>query len=116
MVRKILDPVRDVQIRELIGSRFRVIDHTDPGFKGLTGTLIDETMGTFLLRIGEEKRRMPKKGAVIEIFVDEEDEGTWVRLKGDELLHRPEDRTKKLERKRIDRPRTPEVGIEQNSR
>lgn len=99
MGRKLLDPVRDLPIRELIGSEIRILSHPDRGFIGLQGTILDETMGLFLIGTGEEKRRMPKKGAEIEVKVRREGDEIWVKVRCDQLVHRPEDRTKKLQRR-----------------
>ncbi|MEA3558258.1 MAG: ribonuclease P protein subunit [Candidatus Thermoplasmatota archaeon] len=101
MGKKILDQVRDLYIRELIGGEVRVLEHSDPAFVGLLGTVLDETMNTFLIRFGEVTRRVPKKGAKFEYMVKETSDGVWVELDGDMLIYRPEDRTKKLERKKI---------------
>ena len=98
-----MDPVRDLYIRELIGGEVRVIEHSDPTFIGLFGTVLDETMNTFLIRSGEGTRKVPKKGAKFEYMVKEKNEVIRVELDGDTLIQRPEDRTKKLERKKVDR-------------
>ncbi|MFO8052106.1 MAG: ribonuclease P protein subunit [Thermoplasmatota archaeon] len=111
-----LDPVRDIRIRELIGMEVRVVHHTDPTFVGLYGTVIDETMNTFLIGTCEKTRRMPKKGAELEFKVRENTSEVWVKLQGGALAHRAEDRTKKLERSGHAKKKVPSKGIRKSSR
>jgi ribonuclease P protein subunit POP4 len=101
MKKRLLDPYRNVNIRELIGLDIEVVSHPDPTVVGARGTVIDETRGTFLIREGVKNRRITKKGAVFDLTVTGNNGPRKVRSNGDDLLVRPVDRTKKLERKRI---------------
>ncbi len=58
------------------------------------GTLIDETLSTFVVRVPGRARavRVPKSGALGTIVLD----GRELSLRGDTLRVRPEDRTKRL--------------------
>ena len=102
MKRKLLDPYRNINIREIIGLDVRIVEHSDPLLVGLHGIVIDETRGMFLLRSGEKDRKVAKKGAVFEFRVAGEKGVMRITLRGDSLIFRPEDRTKKVEKKRID--------------
>ena len=79
---------------ELLGApvRFARI----PGFATLPleGTLVDETLGTFVVRSADLARswRVPKAGAEGTILLG----GRELPLSGDALRMRPEDRTKRL--------------------
>jgi RNase P/RNase MRP subunit p29 len=84
---------REALAGELLGAPVAIAPSR--GFPhGLRGTLVDETLHTFLLRVPGRARplRVPKAGL----------EGTIVLsagelpLRGDALRHRPEDRTKRL--------------------
>jgi RNase P/RNase MRP subunit p29 len=101
MKRRLLDPYRNVNIRELIGLRLEVVSHPDPTVVGAGGTVIDETRGTFLIKEGMKERRITKKGAVFELTVKGSKGPRKVQLHGNELLMRPVDRTKKLERRKL---------------
>lgn len=66
-----------------------------PGLARLpvAGTLVDETLHTFLLRGGDGRiRRIPKAGLEGTIFLG----GRELLLRGDSLRVRPEDRTQRL--------------------
>ncbi len=77
---------------ELIGRRVRVEKSSCKGARGIEGTVLDETLNTFVLATPRGRKRIPKKGAVF-LFVEEGE-----MVSGSLLLHRPEDRTKKLGR------------------
>ncbi|MBN1389555.1 MAG: ribonuclease P protein subunit [Candidatus Thermoplasmatota archaeon] len=100
MRKRTLDPYRNTNILELIGLNVKVVTHTDPALEGLRGKVVDETMNMFLLRTEEKDKKVAKKGAEFEFTVDGQKGPMVVTIAGDELLVRPEDRTKKLERKR----------------
>jgi ribonuclease P protein subunit POP4 len=94
--------IGNILLRELIGTRIRVLDHTDPGLSGREGVILDETMGTFLIDEQGSKRTIPKKGGRFRLW-DPEDDSAAVDVCGKEILFRPEDRNKKLERKKLPR-------------
>jgi len=75
---------------ELIVKRVRVERSSCKGAQGIEGIVLDETLNTFVLGTPRGRKRIPKKGAVF-LFEGE-------RVSGSLLLHRPEDRTKKLAR------------------
>jgi len=100
MRKKMLDPYRNINIRELIGLEVTVVAHTDPTLEGLKGRIIDETRNTFLVRSEEKDRKVAKNGARFELMVNGPKGMVVITLKGDDLVVRPEDRTKKLERRR----------------
>ena len=91
--------IGNILLKELIGTRLRVIKHTDPGLSGREGVIIDETMGTFLIDENGSRRIVPKKGGRFRLW-DTEDPSSAVDVDGKEILFRPEDRNKKLERKK----------------
>jgi RNase P/RNase MRP subunit p29 len=81
----------DVLAGEILGSDV-VLDH--PGIPTtVRGTLVDETLGLFVVRLASGRTvRVAKTGAVGTIVVD----GREIPLSGDQLRVRPEDRTKRL--------------------
>jgi ribonuclease P protein subunit POP4 len=101
MKRKLLDPYRNINIRELIGIGIKVLKHPDLTLIGSTGKVIDETRNMFLVRMEDKDRKIAKKGALFEFTVTGPGGTKVILLEGDDLVHRPEDRTKKLERKRV---------------
>ncbi|RLF69322.1 MAG: ribonuclease P protein subunit [Thermoplasmata archaeon] len=98
------DPVNNVHILELIGTSVEVLDHSDPGLRGLAGRIVDETMGMIVVDGGKRRLKIPKRSALLRIRVIKGGSEVPVDIKGDDILYRPEDRTKKCERKR---PKTP---------
>jgi len=77
---------------ELIGLRAKVEDSTNRAIKGLFGTVVDETRNMLVIENASGKdKKIPKAGTT---FVFELPE-VKVRLRGDMLVSRPEDRIKK---------------------
>ncbi|MCX6767486.1 MAG: ribonuclease P protein subunit [Candidatus Micrarchaeota archaeon] len=75
---------------EFIGKKVRVAASSCKGVQGIEGTVLDETANTFVLETRRGRKRILKKGSVF-LFEGEE-------VPGSLLIHRPEDRTKKLAR------------------
>ncbi len=95
--------MRNLYMRELIGSSMRVLDHTDGGLIGRGGLLVDETRNTLSFIEGERTITLPKKGSRLEIQVDLREGPTTVALDGDLLMFRPEDRIKRNLKRNVDR-------------
>ena len=78
---------------ELIGLHIILDEYTERGVPRLTGTVIDETRNTLLIEnTHKNEKRIAKAG---NRFIFELDEGVRVRVKGERLISRPEDRIKK---------------------
>jgi RNase P/RNase MRP subunit p29 len=78
---------------ELIGASLAV--PAGPGRpRAVTGTIVDETLGTFVVRPrdGDRLLRIPKAGLAGTLVLGERE----LPLRGDLLRVRPEDRTKRL--------------------
>ncbi len=88
------DPLPDRLAGEILGSPVSIDAHPGLARLPLQGTLVDETLETFLVRTGPLGRtvRVPKRGAVGTVVLD----GRPLPLNGDSLRVRPEDRTKRL--------------------
>jgi len=76
---------------ELIGRYVTIKECTDPTWINLSGKIIDETKNTFLIKIGNENKRIAKNTAKFEF----EYERKKTIVDGKRLLYRPEDRVKK---------------------
>ncbi|MEF8873223.1 MAG: ribonuclease P protein subunit [Candidatus Thermoplasmatota archaeon] len=76
---------------EFIGSKIEVTDSNHEGYIGLTGTVIDETKNTFVIR-DKKDRTIPKEGVRFEVHVN----NSLKTLNGSSIAYRPEDRIKKL--------------------
>ena len=96
-------PVRNLYMRELIGSPVRILDHTDGGLIGRGGPLVDETRNTLSFLEEEREVTIPKKGSRLEITLDLREGPTPVALDGDLLMFRPEDRIKRNLKRNVDR-------------
>jgi ribonuclease P protein subunit POP4 len=78
---------------ELIGLRLNVDESSNSTVRGLRGTVIDETRNMLVIENERNnEKRVPKAG---NRFIFELDDGKLVRVKGDRLILRPEDRIKK---------------------
>jgi ribonuclease P protein subunit POP4 len=84
----------DVARRELIGLEV-TIGSGHAGFDGLSGTVRDETMNTFLVETASGSEvRVPKAGQDFTFRVGDE----RIVVRGNDIQFRPEDRTKKISR------------------
>ena len=86
-------PEREALAGELIGGAVSV--RSAPGIRGpVAGTIVDETLGTFVIRPVDGGRtvRLPKAGLTGTLGIAERE----LPLRGDLLRVRPEDRTKRL--------------------
>ncbi|MEK6851007.1 MAG: ribonuclease P protein subunit [Candidatus Thermoplasmatota archaeon] len=75
---------------ELIGLSVVVSGSTDPSLVGLRGVVTDETKNMLTVDTEKGERRVPKHGTSFKFEVQ-----GGVRVEGDELLFRPEDRIKR---------------------
>lgn len=86
--------IADALSGELLGAPISI--HRAPGLlqRTLEGTVVDESMNTFLIRSAPGGRvlRIPKSGLEATVLLG----GREIPLKGDTLRVRPEDRTKRL--------------------
>ncbi len=74
---------------ELIGLDVEVL--SEP-FSGLSGKVVDETKNTFTIESAGTERMVPKPGNVFRFAY----EGKTIDIRGSEIMHRPEDRIKKV--------------------
>lgn len=77
---------------ELVGLDVRVADGPDPTQVGLEGTIVDETQGTLVVSTDAGESTVPKAGRTFAVTLDDE----VVEVDGDEIAHRPGERTKKV--------------------
>jgi len=84
---------RDVARGELIGLHCTVVASADAGLVGRSGTVVDETLRTLVLRVADGRQvRLGKRESTFEV----EAPGGKVRIDGAAIEFRPEDRTKKV--------------------
>ena len=78
---------------ELIGLKITVSDSSNPSVRGLEGKVIDESRNMLVIENTQRgEKKIPKAG---NRFIFELNRGVHVRVKGDRLISRPEDRIKK---------------------
>lgn len=79
----------DFMRTEFIGLEVEVV--SNDCYAGISGIVTDETRNTFTIS-SEKERIVPKSGNEFRFTY----EGTGFDIKGSEILHRPEDRIKKV--------------------
>ena len=84
---------------EFIGLKAKVVESEDPGKKGISGKITDETMNTFVLETKNGEKAIPKKEAVISFILPNRKK---ITVDGKKLVFRPEDRVKSLLGKKIE--------------
>ncbi len=77
---------------ELIGRGVRVLLSPSRGLAGVAGTVVDETKNTLVVQCANGEKIVPKAGCMFEFDFG----GKRVRIAGDGILFRPEDRPKKV--------------------
>ncbi|MEM5820480.1 MAG: ribonuclease P protein subunit [Candidatus Aenigmatarchaeota archaeon] len=78
---------------ELIGLKVKILDSKNKSLKKIKGIVVDETYNTIIIEKKNKKRKVvPKKST---IFLFELDNNKKVKVLGDILIGRPEDRIKK---------------------
>ena len=87
--------LRALAANELIGLKVEVSRSGHRELVGLCGRVVDETMHTFVLKVGSREKRIQKAGKAFRISFKD---GTY-EVPGKALIQRPEERLKKLWRK-----------------
>ncbi len=82
----------DLPYHELIGLEMRVIFSPDPSQIGISGKVVDETANLLIIKTEKGFKKIPKKYRKFEFFVGKR----TIRLNGDRILGRPEERVKRL--------------------
>ena len=83
---------------ELIGLFAKIVKSKDPSLLSVRGKIIDETLKTLLLLSEDGKtKRVPKAICVFHITLPD---GIIVKVDGKLLIGRPQDRVKKIPRKK----------------
>lgn len=75
---------------EWIGLKVEVIKSNDPTLKGKKGVVMDETQNTLVIK-EEELKMIPKKNVTFSVTLPS---GEEVKVEGEKLIARPEDRIK----------------------
>jgi len=83
---------------ELIGLRVKVVKSTHPGYVGIEGLVVDETMKTIKVMDDEGKVKIIPKGCCSFRFKLPSD--VIVEVEGNYLIGRPEDRVKRVVKRR----------------
>lgn len=78
-------------MHELIGLKMEVIDSKNKNLVGIKGTIIDETKNTLVIKDQDKTRTLLKDQVTLKIFKDNHE----IKVNGDILIGRPEDRLKK---------------------
>ena len=77
---------------EIIGLDVKVLEGTAYGYSKIEGKVIDETKNMIVISSNQSTKLVPKKNS---IFCFELPNGEQVKIKGEMILGRPVERTKK---------------------
>jgi ribonuclease P protein subunit POP4 len=91
--RKNISLVKNLLRNSLIGYNIKVISHTDSGFVGLTGKLIDETRNMLILET-DKTVKIQKLGGKYQFFIDD----VKITISGRLIQHLPKRRRRKTHR------------------
>jgi len=83
----------NIAVHELIGLKVSVKKSLSLPYRGLRGTVVDETKNTLVLRTPKGEKAVPKKGCVFECSLPG---GERAELDGSSIAYRPFDRPKKV--------------------
>jgi ribonuclease P protein subunit POP4 len=82
---------------ELIGLRVKVVKSLNPSCIGLSGKIIDETRNTFKILHNNDEKILIKRDCIFHFILPDK---TIIEVDGKVLIGRPEDRVKKIVRRR----------------
>ncbi|MEM5778518.1 MAG: ribonuclease P protein component 1 [Candidatus Aenigmatarchaeota archaeon] len=82
---------RNLIRHELIGLNIEVFNSTNKFQVGIKGIVVDETKNTIIIESKNGLKKIQKKGAV---FIFTIPNGKKVKIKGEKILARPEERIK----------------------
>ena len=82
---------------EFIGLQAKVVESSNADSVGISGTVIDETRNTLLIRHKDADKMVVKDSSVFHFTMPD---GTIVEVDGKVILGRPEDRLKKRIKRR----------------
>lgn len=82
---------------ELIGLQAKVVRSSNPSCLGICGRVINETQKTFTILHGGSEKVVIKQASVLHFTLAD---GSLVEIDGKVLVGRPEDRAKKVTRRR----------------
>ena len=77
---------------EMIGLTVKIHDSNDKKKIGTNGKIIDETQKTFKIKIKEKILTIPKEGCIFNMNLPD---GSIVKVDGNKIISRPEDRIQK---------------------
>jgi ribonuclease P protein subunit POP4 len=80
---------------DLVGLDAKVISSTDPSQLGIRGEVVDETANILGISTERGVKMIPKKNSSFLFYLPQE-----VTVEGSEIAFRPEDRLKRLQRRR----------------
>ena len=81
---------------ELIGLDAKVAKSTNRDSIGISGTVIDETRNTLVIRHNNIDKTVPKETTIFQFTLPN---GSTVEVEGNAIMGRPEDRVKKKPRR-----------------
>ena len=88
---------KNIVYHELIGLKVKVLHSNTESYLGIEGTVVDETKNLIILETSRGEKKILKRGIVLLIELPN---GKIVKVRGDRLVGRPEDRLKRILKKR----------------
>ncbi len=88
---------KNLKKHELIGLKVEVIESRNPTQVGIRGRVIDETEKTIKIESKGKEKIIPKSGTVFRFILPNREK---VKIKGDEISYRPEERIRKAKVKK----------------
>ncbi len=83
--------------QEFIGLRAKVVQSSNPSCMGICGIVLDETRNTFTILHKEKEKTVVKETSVLHFTLPD---GSVIEVEGKVLVGRPEDRVKRVSRRR----------------
>ncbi|MDO8538175.1 MAG: ribonuclease P protein subunit [archaeon] len=86
---------KNLMAHEMNGLKVEVINSSDKNKIGIKGIIVSETKNTFIVESKGKEKIIPKKETEIMFFVEKKK----IKIKGEKILEKPENRIKMFWRK-----------------
>jgi ribonuclease P protein subunit POP4 len=87
----------NILFHELIGLQVTIVESSDKTLIGLSGEVVDETKQTLKIKLEQTVKIVPKANVTLKVSIPD---GQSATIYGKKIMHRPEDRIRRMNYRR----------------